>query len=513
MKNLLRLISDIVEAHGNRVYIVGGWLRDRLLGRLPGDVDLVVEVPAMPGPNWTEVAHRFNGRLVILDERRGLYRLVVPLAGCKIQVDIDVVDGDTITENLKQRDFTINALAMPLSYYLSGEFKKEHVIDPLGGLDDLRAGLIRICRPDAINNDPLRALRAFRLAARLEFSVEPRTMDLIRHAGRFVTDCSGERVWDEFSAILEMRAAPVVRRMDGEVGLLEQILPEIKPLKELAQGGYHVDYAWEHSLKTLEQFELLWQSRDMIGRLLRSDTWDNSFHSEPNNCAEPSNEKYGGMLPGELYHKITGYLNGYITRLRTRVPVFKLACLLHDVGKQFTCRYAGNGKYTFYGHHQAGVPVARAVAEKLKMSGREKDVLAMLVGGHMDPLFLYKAVPPTPVAVRRFFKRAGQEAPGLLMLSLADIRSSRLAAGREEEAGAYAVFIRNMLQKYYNAHDIIAHPPGLLDGHEVCVLLGIKPSPMIRRVLESLADAQVEGKIKTKAEAEAFVLRMGSTTT
>ncbi len=474
MKKLLKYINEVTAASGSRVYIVGGCLRDRLLGRSPGDIDLLVEVLAMPVPDWQAVTRRLNGTLVILDEGRGLYRLVVPAGGGKIQVDIDVVAEGTLAGNLKQRDFTINALALPLSGYLNGELKEDKVIDPLGGLADLRAGLIRACGPDIIDDDPLRALRAFRLAARLGFSIEPRTMEIIRHSSRPVAGCAGERVRDELNAIFELRAAPVIRRMDREVELLEQILPEIKPLKELDQGGYHVDDAWEHSLKTLEQFEVLWQST------------------------------------GGLNDKIAEYLNGFITRSRTRLPVFKMACLLHDVGKQFTRSYAGNGKYTFYGHHPAGVPVARAVAERLKLSGCEKEVLAALVGGHMDPLFLYKIAPPTPVAVRRFFKRAGEEAPGLLLLSLADIRSSRLAAGREQEAEAYAAFIQDMLQRYFNEHDIIAYSQRLLNGHEVCALLGIKPSPLVRRVLESLVDAQVEGKVKTKAEAEAFVLRMGS---
>lgn len=480
MKKLLKSINEILSAVGCRGYIVGGWLRDRLLGRSPGDVDLVVEVAAnVPTPNWSEVAYRLKGTLVVLDEKRGLYRLVLPAGDDKIQVDIDVVAGGTLAENLTSRDFTINALALPLSAGLGGEFDEGQLLDPLDGLTDLRAGLIRACSPDAITGDPLRALRAFRFAAKLGFTIEPRTMAMIRQTGSLVRGSAGERLWDEFSAILAMRSAPVLRRMDRKAGLLEQVLPEIKPLKGLAQGGHHVDDAWEHSLKVLEQFEVF-----------QSGQW-----------AE--------ILPGVPAEHIAGYLNDYITRARTRVPIFKLACLLHDVGKQVTRRYAGNGKYTFYGHHQAGVPVVQAVADRLKMSGREKEVLAALVGGHMDPLFLFKAASPTPVAVRRFFKRAGVEAPGLLLLSLADIYSTRLAAGREGEAKTYAAFIREMLQKYFNMYDVVVQPPRLLSGHDVCALLGIKPSPQVRRVLDLLADAQVEGKVKNRVEAEAFVRDIG----
>ncbi|WP_161822046.1 HD domain-containing protein [Sporotomaculum syntrophicum] len=503
MNNKLKLINDILNAAGSRGYIVGGWLRDKLLGRSPGDVDLVVEVAAdVPEPEWPEVAHRLNGTLVVLDEQRGLYRLVLPAGDGKIQVDIDVVAGGTLNANLKKRDFTINAQALPLSAGLGGELDERQVVDPLGGLVDLRAGLIRACGTDAIASDPLRALRAFRFAAQLGFVIEQGTIDLIKHCRQPVTGCAGERQWDEFSAILELRSAPVFRWMEQETGLLEQIIPEIKPLKGLVQGGHHVEDAWEHSLKTLKQFEVLWSEQGLaVG-----------------NGAVPSHEKGAGeglwaeILSGVPAEHIAGYLNGYITRVHTRVPVFKLACLLHDVGKQYTRRYEGNGKYTFYGHHQAGVPVVQSVAERLKMSAREKDILGVLVGGHMDPLFLYKAAPPTPVAVRRFFQRSGLEAPGLLLLSLADICSTRLAAGREEEAKAYAAFIQDMLLKYFNEYDMVVQPARLLNGNDVCALLGIKPSPQVRRVLELLADAQVEGKVKTRVEAEAFVRHMAAQT-
>jgi poly(A) polymerase len=502
MEKILKSINEIISASGSRGYIVGGWLRDKLLRRSPGDVDLVVEVAADVSvlKKWLEVAHKLNGTLVVLDEQRGLYRLVLPAGDGKIQVDIDVMDGGTLDTNLKSRDFNINALALPLSAGLDGELDEGQVVDPLGGLADLWAGLIRACGPDAIASDPLRALRAFRFAAQLGFSIEPRTIALIKHCCRLVTGCAGERLWDEFSAILELRSVAVLRRMEQETGLLEQIIPEIKPLKGLAQGGHHVEDAWEHSLKTLEQFEVFWTEQGLAA----------------GNRVVPLREKGAGeglwaeILSGITAEHIAGYLKGYITRARTRVPVFKLACLLHDVGKQFSRRYAGNGKYTFYGHHQAGVSVVQAVAERLKMSGREKSVLAALVGGHMDPLFLYKAAPPTPLAIQRFFKRAGQEAPGLLLLSLADICSTRLAAGREKEAKAYAAFIQNMLLKYFNEYDVIVQPPRLLNGHEVSALLGINPSPEVRRVLELLADAQVEGKVKTRAEAEAFVRDMAN---
>ncbi len=151
MNNKLKSINEMISAAGSRGYIVGGWLRDKLLGRSPGDVDLVVEVAAdVPEPEWPEVAQVLNGTLVVLDEQRGLYRLVLPAGDGKLQVDFDVVAGGTLCANLKRRDFTINALALPLSAGLGGELNEGQVVDPLGGLANLRAGLIRACGPDVI---------------------------------------------------------------------------------------------------------------------------------------------------------------------------------------------------------------------------------------------------------------------------------------------------------------------------------------------------------------------------
>ncbi|MDF9407639.1 HD domain-containing protein [Pelotomaculum isophthalicicum JI] len=470
MKTLLSSIQQICADNHQAAFIVGGYLRDILLGRKPGDIDLALEEPARNLVK--ELARKLDGTLVILDGKRSVYRLIINTKNSSSQIDIEGINPGGLLSDQARRDFTINALAVPLDQYLHNPCWKECIIDPMGGLADLQRGTIRVCSETSIENDPLRALRAFRLAANLGLVLEPGAIRLIAQLQKQVLACAGERIWDELAAIfIHPQSVPVIRLMDTECGLLEKIIPELAPLKDMVQGGHHTDDAWEHSLKTLEIFE----------RIIDSG------------------------LPSDLNDKIIGYTSKKITRSRNRLPALKLACLLHDVGKQFCREYAGNGKYTFYNHHKLGVPVAGAVAGRLKLSGAENQIIKTLVGSHMDPLFLYKDNPPSPRALRRFFSRSGLETTGLLLLSLADITASRTASGHKDEAWSYRKFILDLLNKYLNENNRYVSPSRLLDGNDICVILGIKPSKRVGRVLESLADAQVEGLARTKEEAVAFI--------
>jgi len=515
MDRIILNIKELIIVRGMNAYLVGGFIRDKILGRAAGDVDLLVEGRAKDLA--LELAEKLSGTPVPLDEGRDIHRLILPAGEQTVQLDLEGIPEGGLVADLRRRDFTINALALPLAAYCGGTLPEKSVIDPLGGMEDLLKGIVRPCSPTAIEEDPLRALRAFRFSAELGFVLAPDTLRLIRHMRRPVTVCAGERIRRELFAILHNASSFVIRLMDSRTSLLEQIFPEVVPLKGLEQGGYHVDDAWEHCLKTLEQFEMLVPgmpagregvTKAAKGGRTRLTGKNGTAGGEDRDVAVARfGRAFLSGLPVGVRHGLQEYLAQNITRGRSRLPVLKLACLLHDAGKQFCREYAGNGKYTFYGHHRAGEPVARSVAQRLKLGKREAEFLTTLVGRHMDPLFLYKSAPVTPRALRRFFRRAGREAPGLLLLSLADKASSRLASGQVEAVAVYNEFIADMLHKYYNQGHLYVSPPRLLDGAEVCSLLGIKPSPLVRRVLEALADAQAEGVVRTGAEAREFVRR------
>ncbi|MFZ5591243.1 MAG: HD domain-containing protein, partial [Bacillota bacterium] len=382
------------------------------------------------------------------------------------------------------------------------------VIDPAGGLADLRAGLIRAVGDSALRDDPLRCLRAFRLAGQLGFALEAGTVRLIQEAAPGLVRCAGERICAELVAILLLpSAAQRVREMEEAASLWSTIFPFLAPLQGMEQGGHHVDDVWEHSLKTLQYFEAMVQSGWRGGECHRHGDGDRGLlviSSREGKNAAGQVEHLAGLVGREyLWQPLAGG--------RPRLFLLKLACLLHDAGKQFCRRYAGDGKYIFYSHHQLGRPLALEAARRLRLSRREAELLALLVEMHMQPLFLYKNSAPGGLpgarALHRLYRRAGDELPGLLALSLADVASSRLTAGREEDFDLYRQFI-GRLWRHYRRQVGAGRPPRLLNGRDICRLLGVRPGPLVGRLLEELAVAQLEGRVRDRAQAEALVRQL-----
>ena len=488
-----KILSSIPPVLWQKIYLVGGFLRDLLLGKKPSDIDLVVDSFVLPLAK--EISISLGGTLVVLDRERDTYRVALSKkSGSVFHIDLQGAGDGGIYADLKRRDFTINAMAISLSDYLNSPCWDEYIIDPLGGLADLARGIIRVCSHASIEDDPIRALRAFRLSAKLGFTLEPGTLKLIKEMQRSITTCSGERIWCELATILLMPISSAsVRLMDAETGLLDVIFPETVPLKGMEQGGYHVDDAWKHSIKTLECFE----------------------------------EIINQGIPPEIQVKTDCYLEENITKQHSRLPVLKLACLIHDVGKQFCRENPGDDRFTFYGHDEAGVPVVQEVASRLKMSSGETKLLAHLVASHMEPLYLYNSISKeliekyliaedpsqlteqitllSPRALRRFFVRVGNEVVGVLLLSLSDIMSVRTSAGNTAEALQYQNFIFYLLQIYLGKGSDYTSPPKLLNGNDISRILNIKPSPLVGRALKELAEAQVERKITTTEDAEKYV--------
>lgn len=469
-RKVFEKLNDIIRNSGREIYLVGGCLRDMLLRRNLSDIDIAVQDLTLELAE--SVARELGGTLVILEKKQVLYRVVIKEAEDILQIDMEDMGLQGIIANLKNRDFTINALALPLSSYCNREQWQEEIIDPLGGTADLDARVIKACTPDSINNDPLRALRAFRFSGKLGFEITGDTLKLITGMTRSIKECAGERVWEELSQILSLgNTSSILRVMDGKTNLLEELFPEIIPLKGMEQGGHHVDHVWEHLCKTLDQGE----------RLLNQE------------------------LSDEINALIGEYLQEPLTKNRTRLPVIKLAMLFHDVGKQFCRKKKSENSYSFIGHDALGVDTASQIAKRLRFSNAEKMLFTLLVKEHMRPLFLYKVEDITPRALRKFFTKTDKDTLGILLLSLSDVYSTRKASGKMREGEAYKEFIYDLMEKYAEEGERYLSPPQLLNGHEICKILGIPPSYRVGKILESLTDAQVQGKINSREEASKFI--------
>ncbi|PYM94683.1 MAG: hypothetical protein DME04_07200 [Candidatus Rokuibacteriota bacterium] len=461
-----RAILRVVSAAAGRARapaLVGGAVRDvrlRVTNKRPGDLDVTVASGALAIAR--DVAARLGGAFVPLDPERGAARVLVRDA-C-----LDVTDwrAPTLEGDLAARDFTVNALAVELRPLLRDG--RARVVDPTGGLADLRARRLRVHDPRVLRDDPLRALRGVRLEAALGFRLTRPTARAIRAVAAGVTTVSVERIRDELLAMLALpSAARALRRLDA-LGLLGVIVPEIEAMRATPQPAPHRFPVLEHSLRAVAGADLLVEQL----RALRP---------------------FGEELAAHLAEELGGGV--------TRAQIVKLAALLHDVSKPETRRVIG-GRVRFFDHDVIGAARAGSIGERLKLPTRARSVLEQLVRHHLRPMHLAAAGGVTRRARYRFFRDLRDDARDLLLLALADA-----AAVRGESPHAVwrrAALIRDLLRGWEERPEGAAAPP-LLRGEDVMRRFGIGPGPAVGRLLDRAREAQALGLVATREEALAYL--------
>lgn len=456
----LRVLGKLAAARGVRVYLVGGTVRELALGRAAPDLDLAVSAQTLALAR--DLAKTLKGTFVLLDETERTARVVV-----KGEIlDLAEFRAPTLAEDLKARDFTINALALDLEGIL-GE-RPLDLIDPWGGIEDLDQGRVRVVRPQNFQEDPLRLLRAYRFAATHGFRLTPETSAAISSFAPAFSRVAGERVRQElFTLLAASRAAPVLEEMD-RTGLLTRIFPELEDMKGVAQDGFHHLDVFHHSLTAVAYLEKV------------------LAHPQP----------YLGDLAGELPH----YLESPF-----RAVLLKLAALFHDAGKpQVQDRRTRPDRYTFYYHERVGVEIFTVAALRLRFSQAQIKAVTHLITLHMRPFLLLPAFREgelTTRALGRLVRAARADLPGLFALAMAD---SLAGQGPQKPADAEAVLGQLADAAYQFLKERLEpqrRQPRLLTGHDLIKVLGLTPGPRFREILTAVEEAQWEGAIRTRQEA------------
>lgn len=460
------LLASAAGAFPAEAWVAGGWVRDRLLGsgstmltagKSP-DADLVIagdaEAAAM------QAADSLGGSFVVLDRARRTYRVALPGA----HIDFTEMRGSKMEQDLRRRDFTINAMALPASRILHRLWRR-HIADPTGGLRDLAAKVVRPAGPRAFEEDPLRTLRAIRMAASLGFTLSPSTQRGVKQNAHLLARVAAERIRDEFFPILRSRQVHAHLAMAQRLRLMRQVLPETESLLRLKQGVHHRLDAWDHSLEAV--------------RLL------NGLLASP--------QRWAGRFAGRIRSLLCEPASGD----RTRADILRFACLLHDIGKPATFSRDEKGVH-FYGHAALGGQMAAAAARRMRLSRQEVSAVRTIVENHMRPLLLTRES-VTDRAIRRLIADTGNRCADICALALAD-----LLAGRPSRADARTqrAFTLRVLAELL-AQPAVAEP--LVNGHEVMKRYHLKPGPMVGRLLEIVRQAQVERGISTREEAWALL--------
>ncbi len=446
------------------IYVVGGAIRDRLLGRPLVDIDLVTE----KNPHqWAEIlAVKLNGTAFPLDPERGIMRIAF---GKNMHIDLAQRQGNSWEDDLDRRDFTINALAIPLSVWLTPQWKKG-MIDRHGGLKDLEKKQIVAIKSRVFEEDPVRLLRAFRIGADLGFKIQAKTIKLISKDKNQLKKASPERVRDEILKICSTPNAFSAFSQMTQTGLMNVFFPESKPLQTLAVQYYGRGGVLKHSLEGIQWLE-----------------------------AMLSNLK-------EWFPKHTGKVKTYLNEWDGGIPRFarlKWALLMHDVGKAKTAKRI-DGRLRFFNHEYVGARLIGNLSERYRWSNNELQTYVKLAQHHMRPGNLATHPNVSDKAIHRFFRDLGDDAIAMLLVSLADhltYLSPREIKRHNSPHEKVTVF---MLNRFFSHRDKVL-PPKIINGHDIMETFGLKPSRIIGEILTDVTERQSEGGLKTKDEAIAFI--------
>ncbi len=469
---LRHYLSVIAQRQPSGVYLAGGTVRDLLLGRSPADVDVTVACHAR---TWARALARLTGGAYVeLGREEDAARVVWR----KEIVDFSSFrsGATSIEQELTKRDLTINALGLCIDPLIDGTGCEEDVplavIDPLGGVKDLRGGLIRFCSTTSVLDDPLRILRVFRFAATLGYAIQAETLADVQLRQERIEAVAAERVAHELALIMESRRAHHAFMQMAETGLLFAIIPELRSGVGMDQPASHHLDVFDHLLETLHQMESILQD------------------------------------PGRYFPADKGVMESWLEQGGHRQQL-KWAALFHDVGKPVTfgINEDKGGRITFYKHDLQGADLFVAIAGRLRWSREDTRVVASLIASHMRPFFLannLRAGKLTLKACLRLVRKAGAYLPGLFMLAMADALAGKGEGSPEEiEQEVAALFER--LQKIHQEHvaPVRAAPP-LLTGQDLIEELHLEPGPLFRRILEQVEEAQMEHRVSTRKQALAL---------
>ena len=475
---LLRKLREVIDSAAG-AWLVGGVVRDQLAGKPCHDIDLIF--PQDPRNYARRAADALDGKFFTLDDERGIYRILLELDGQSYMVDLARFQAKALEDDLKARDFTVNAMAVKLHESGTGA-------DPLHGLQDLKDKVLRPCSESAFVNDPVRTIRAARMSLGFNLRLAPGVAGLIRSATPLLDSVSAERKRDELLKLLDgPHPASGIRLLDS-FDVLSHLLPDLAPLKGMEQTFPHTMDGWEHTLAVVNHLD----------RLL-------DLFLQPSDLLNDGGNLLLGLTAGKLGQFRDGLQAHYRSRLnpfRTRKSLNLLAALLHDVAKPQTRAVAPDGRAHFYRHEVIGAEMVRTIATSMAFSEAEVNMLSVMTACHMKPRYFSDHKPlPDRRNVYRYYRMAGEAGVDTCFLSLADsLAKTNLMPQQDawvQELDKVAVYLKG----WFDERDNWVAPARLVNGDDLMRLFKLTPGPKLGEILDEIQEARAAGEIASRDEA------------
>lgn len=444
-------LADLLAGDPQPVYLVGGAVRDAWLRRPIHDLDLIS--PTGGRKLARRIADHWKGDYYPLDEARDVGRALVDTPEGRLVVDVARMRGESLADDLHDRDFTLNAMAVRLNGAL------DDLYDPLGGLDDLKAKRLRQCSPHAISDDPIRVLRAVRLSVQFGLRIERETVAAVRAGVPLLARPSAERVRDEWFALLGLPKPAVALRVARSLGVLEAVLPPLGAV----QGAQ-----WDRTLLTVER----------VNDLIRT--------IGPDRSDETAAQFALGM--------VVMALDRYRTPLNTHLQQAQPSGRTHQALLTLAALVAS------FGPAQAA-----EIGRALRLSGVECDWLERAIAALPGALELRE---PAALAMHRYWRPVGRAGIDGLLLALAATLAAQHTALDQDAWVRQLEAARLLLWAWFEQQDAIIAPAPLVSGSDLMWTFHLKAGPTIGRLLDALREAQVCGEIGTRDEALALAARL-----
>jgi putative nucleotidyltransferase with HDIG domain len=461
------------------IYLVGGAIRNKLTNR--DNIEFDFTLPGKAIPTARKAADELNGAFYILDKERDFGRAIIPdSVGKPVTLDFSPFQGRTLEDDLKSRDFTINAMAVDISH-------PNELLDPLGGAIDLHGKKLRVCSPDSISKDPIRILRGIRFSLIWELRTEPDTKDRMRDAVALLPLISAERIRDELFKLLDCPKPAAAIRIIDQLEATKYVLPELSTLQGLPQSPPHIQDVWKHTLEVVSQ---LYKIIELL---------------QPNYNLEGSVSLHLGVIShrmGRYREQLADHLQTRLVQSRSLISLILFAALYHDIGKPSTKEIDQDGHITFLGHEKSGAELISFRGRNLQLSNIELKRLGKIVSNHMRPLWLANTGKlPSRRATFRFFRDTGLAGVDICILSLADTLATYGPTLPPDIWAHQVEVVRTLLEAWWEKKEEVVTPPPVVNGDDLINELGLKPGPKIGQILRSIQEAQATGKVINRRQA------------
>jgi len=445
--------DDFILSQINEGYLVGGSVRDALMGKSFVDRDIAIKDAEIFAH---KLAEQFNATLIVLDPEYKIYRLV--LEDKTNYLDISEIQGANINEDLVRRDFAMNAIAIDLS--------NKEIIDPFNGIADIENKIIRHIKDSNFEEDPLRILRAFRFASTTGFDISENTKTCINKYKHLLLNPAKERINYELMKLFGGKCTAKTLLIMNEFGILDELFPYAKEMKKVPPNTHHHLGLLDHVIETVRNIEVLYLNESKIVKE-HLDSID-----------------FGGF---------------------PRINHLKLAGFLHDIGKYSTWTIEDSGRHRFIKHDDVGSKMCIPYLREMKFSKKQIEYISTMIKTHIYPSNVIDSPDLNDKIMMRYIRKMGVNVIDNILLAKSDRLSARGEAITEDIVKKNLDGLDRLLNFYLDKRETLKPLPKLLDGIEIMQIKGIEQSPELGKIINTLKEAQINGDIITKEDAIEFI--------